>query len=123
MHEKAKQIPATCYAMYDAGGFGGPYALPYRHAWFCPMYKAVLRRLRANSLENIIEVECRYGPLIAIEHIGRVRKPAIPDISLPSRLRSICWNRYRPDRLIGLLGLGTFQSMSGWFAFAGRRVP
>ncbi len=230
MHEKAKQIPETYDAMYDTGGFGGAYALPYRHTWFYPMYKAVLRRLRANSVENIIEVGCgsgafahmllentnvayqgfdfsesgvrqavtrtgrsdafyvadatrpesyrsdydcvvctevlehierdldvislwrpgtycicsvpnfdatthvrhfrnetevrnRYGSLISIEHIERVRKPAIPDISLSSRLRNIRWNRYRPDRLIGLLGLGTFQSMGGWFVFAGRRVP
>ena len=67
------------------------------------------------------EVRARYGALIDIKEIARVKKPVLSDISRANVLRAIRWNRYRPKRLLGILGLGTFDSIGGWFVFSGTR--
>jgi len=66
------------------------------------------------------EVRERYGDLIDITGIARVRKPWLPDISLRNRLRHLIWNRYQPRRLLYLLGLTSFDN-GGWFVFTGTR--
>lgn len=65
------------------------------------------------------EVRARYGKLIDIEDVIRVRKPVLADISASSILRAIRWYRYRPRQLMAVLGLSTFESTGGWFLFTG----
>jgi len=67
------------------------------------------------------EVRSRYGDLIAIETILRIKKPELSDISFQNYLRALRWNRYRPQRLAAILGLTSFNQAGGWFLFVGRR--
>jgi SAM-dependent methyltransferase len=67
------------------------------------------------------EVGRRYGDLIAIDCIVRVKKPVLSDISAKNVFRALRWNRYRPRRLLQILGLSTFNSVGGWFLFSGVR--
>jgi SAM-dependent methyltransferase len=65
------------------------------------------------------EVRERYGALIDIQHIHRLHKPFLNDLSWGQRWRALRWNRYRPDRLLWLLGFSSFDRDGGWFVFAG----
>jgi len=67
------------------------------------------------------EVRSRYGQLIDIERVTLIKKPVLSDISLPNVLRALRWNRYRPRRFMEILGIGTFESIGGWFLFSGTR--
>jgi 2-polyprenyl-3-methyl-5-hydroxy-6-metoxy-1,4-benzoquinol methylase len=67
------------------------------------------------------DVRTRYGSLIDIEKIRRIRQPEVSDLSFASRLRALRWNRYRPRRLIAILGMASFNSNGGWFLFSGTR--
>jgi 2-polyprenyl-3-methyl-5-hydroxy-6-metoxy-1,4-benzoquinol methylase len=67
------------------------------------------------------QVRERYGDLMDIDVVARVRKPELTDISLRSYLRELRWNRYRPRRLAEILGMTSFDKGGGWFLFAGRR--
>jgi len=67
------------------------------------------------------EVRQRYGELLDIEKIVRVKKPFLGDISLRSNARALLWNRYRPSRLLAIVGLSSFNDAGGWFVFSGRR--
>ena len=67
------------------------------------------------------EVRDRYGKLIDIDSVVRVKKPFLSDISLGSYARALRWNRYRPARLAAILGLASFDDLGGWFVFSGRR--
>lgn len=71
-----------------------------------------------SSKEDVLQ---RYGSLIDIEHVVNVKKPFLSDISLASRIRNLRWNRYRPRRLLAILGLAPFEVMGGWYVFSGRR--
>lgn len=62
----------------------------------------------------------RYGDLIDIRSIRRIKLPALTDLSWQSYLRALRWNRYRPKRLLDIMGLSDFDS-GGWFLFAGTR--
>lgn len=73
--------------------------------------------------KNEAEVAFRYGQLIKIERIIRIKKPILENISRPNVLRHIRWNRYRPRRLLELLGFGDFDKVGGWFVFSGTRRP
>lgn len=66
------------------------------------------------------EVVARYGDLIDVQRVVRVRKPALTDISLRNRLRELRWARTDPRRLAALLGFQSFDR-GGWFAFSGVR--
>ena len=68
------------------------------------------------------EVRRRYGELIAIEQIVKVKKPFLSDLSLRSRAQALLWNRYRPRRLLAILGLVSFEALGGWYVFTGRRT-
>lgn len=68
------------------------------------------------------EVCDRYGQLIDLANIIRIKKPGLSDISMRSTLRAIRWNRYRPRMLWEILGMGSFNVMGGWFLFWGRKV-
>src|SRR5262249_16082057 len=63
------------------------------------------------------EVRARYGDLIAIESVVRVSKPLRAGMSLGDYLRKLRWSRDDPRRLMGLLGVGTFDAIGGWFLF------
>ena len=67
------------------------------------------------------EVRARYGQVIDIEKIDRIKQPELSDISLSATLRAIRWNRYRPRKLLAILGLMSFESSGGWFLFSGTR--
>lgn len=66
------------------------------------------------------EVRERYGDLIDIRSIRRVKAPVLTDLSWRSYLRAIRWNRYRPRRLLDIAGFSSFDS-GGWFLFTGVR--
>lgn len=67
------------------------------------------------------EVHDRYGKLMDFTSIVRIKKPALSDISTPNILRALKWNRYRPRQLMEILGIGSFDSLGGWFLFWGRK--
>ncbi|MBA4175625.1 MAG: hypothetical protein C0505_03560 [Leptothrix sp. (in: Bacteria)] len=67
------------------------------------------------------EVAHRYGHLIDIDRIETRRKPFLNDLSVGHWLQAVKWNRYRPDRLLWLLGLSSFERDGGWFIFSGRK--
>lgn len=68
------------------------------------------------------EVAERYGKLLDIKTIARIKKPILSDISRSNFFRQLRWNRYRPKRLKELLGFGNFDEVGGWFIFTGYRV-
>ncbi|WP_435749593.1 class I SAM-dependent methyltransferase [Thauera sp. AutoDN2] len=67
------------------------------------------------------EVIERYGELIEIDRIDRIKKPILENIAISNLLRHLRWNRYRPGRLLELLGFGDFDKVGGWFVFSGQR--
>lgn len=67
------------------------------------------------------EVRSRYGDLIEIDRIVRIKKPFLSDISWRSQAQALRWNRYRPARLMAILGWSSFESLGGWFVFTGLR--
>lgn len=67
------------------------------------------------------EVRQRYGGLIDIQSVVRVKKPYLGDLSLGSYARALRWNRYRPSRLAAILGFSSFDEAGGWFVFSGTR--
>jgi cyclopropane fatty-acyl-phospholipid synthase-like methyltransferase len=67
------------------------------------------------------EVRTRYGKLIDVDTIVRIKKPELSDISLRSYMRALRWNRSRPRRLASILGLTSFDNAGGWFLVIGRR--
>lgn len=67
------------------------------------------------------DVASRYGKLLDIQSIVIRRKPFLNDLSLSTWLQAVKWNRYRPDRLLWLLGISDFDRDGGWFIFSGKR--
>lgn len=67
------------------------------------------------------EVHDRYGSLVDIDRIVRVKKPVLNDISAAHLWRALRWNRYRPRRLLELFGLARFEEVGGWYVFTGKR--
>ncbi|WP_458232469.1 class I SAM-dependent methyltransferase [Roseateles sp. P5_E8] len=67
------------------------------------------------------QVRDRYGDLIEIDSIVRIKKPYLFDLSWQSYWRELRWNRYRPERLQKILGWESFERAGGWFLFTGRR--
>lgn len=64
-------------------------------------------------------VRARYGGSIRIDAIRRIKKPQFTDLAWTTKFRELRWNRYRPRRLAGLLGLLPFEDVGGWFVFSG----
>jgi hypothetical protein len=67
------------------------------------------------------EVRDRYSSLFAIDRVVRVRRPAISNIGLRSRLRALRWIRYRPTQIMRILGIGTIEQFGCWYLFVGRK--
>ncbi len=68
------------------------------------------------------QIRERYGALIDISKIFKVKKPYLFDLSWRNYLRELRWNRYRPARLARILGLAPFEKAGGWYVFAGTRT-
>jgi 2-polyprenyl-3-methyl-5-hydroxy-6-metoxy-1,4-benzoquinol methylase len=66
------------------------------------------------------DVRRRYGDLIDIRSLRRIKLPALTDLSWRSYLQALRWNRHRPKRLLDILGFSRFDE-GGWFLFAGIR--
>lgn len=71
--------------------------------------------------QNEAEVETRYGDLIHIERIVRIKKPELSDLSLRSYVRALRWNRYRLRSLLNILGFNDFDRDGGWFLLVGTK--
>lgn len=229
MSSNVQQSESTYDKLFNEGGYGGVYDLPYRHSAYFPLFRKVLREVKRYGADDVLEVGCgtgafahllmdrshiryqgfdfsavaikkaaartgrpssffvgdatssesygshtpkcivctevlehieddlhaishwpsgthcvcsvpnfdaathvryfrseaevlaRYGEQIEIESVVRIRKPVLPNISLASRLRALRWNRYRPRRLMDIMGLSSFDSAGGWFLFTGKR--
>jgi SAM-dependent methyltransferase len=67
------------------------------------------------------EVRERYRDAIAIDQVARVPRPVRAGASFGDYLRKLRWSRDEPRRLMGLLGIGTFDAIGGWFLFDGVR--
>jgi 2-polyprenyl-3-methyl-5-hydroxy-6-metoxy-1,4-benzoquinol methylase len=65
------------------------------------------------------EVRNRYHDVIAIDRVVRVSRPVRAGETLAEYLRKLRWSRDEPRRLMGLLGVGTFEAIGGWFLFDG----
>lgn len=67
------------------------------------------------------EVTRRYGGLIDITSVIMVARPIIPGGRIRSYLRDLRWSRNDPNRLLGLFGIRTFDTLGGWFLFYGTK--
>src|SRR5258706_1249035 len=65
------------------------------------------------------EVRNRYHDVIAIDHVVRVPRPVFAGETLGDYLRKLRWSRDDPRRLLGLLGIRTFDAIGGWVLFDG----
>jgi len=66
-------------------------------------------------------VTARYGRLIDTGAVIKVARPLIPDRRIGSYLRNLRWSRDDPSRLLGFLGIQTFDRLGGWFLFCGTK--
>ncbi|MCF6353719.1 MAG: class I SAM-dependent methyltransferase [Candidatus Polarisedimenticolaceae bacterium] len=78
-------------------------------------------RYHVRVFKTDAEVCERYGDLIDIDSVSQIKKPVVNDLSWRNRLRQLRWNRYRPKRIVELLGLGDFDKVGGWFVVRGTR--
>jgi 2-polyprenyl-3-methyl-5-hydroxy-6-metoxy-1,4-benzoquinol methylase len=68
------------------------------------------------------EVRSRYGDLIQIDRLDRIRKRVWSGgLTYTQYLRRIRWNLNNPSYVAGLLGINGFANYGGWFLFSGRR--
>ena len=75
----------------------------------------------ARYFRNEEQIILRYGKLLNISRITRIKKPYISNISFRNRLKQIRWNRYRPKQLLKILGFSSFSEVGGWFVFVGNK--
>lgn len=68
------------------------------------------------------EVINRYSPKIEILDLCLVKKPVLSNLSISNYFRELRWNRYKPRRLMEIIGLGNFDKVGGWFIFVGRKI-
>jgi SAM-dependent methyltransferase len=73
------------------------------------------------SFRSEAEVKQRYGDLIAIDAIERIKKPIRANIDWRQYLRRLRWARNQPKQFLGLLGVNSFDWYAGWFLFTGVR--
>jgi 2-polyprenyl-3-methyl-5-hydroxy-6-metoxy-1,4-benzoquinol methylase len=64
----------------------------------------------------------RYGDKINISKIYKVKKPVLNDLTFSNYIKQLRWNRYRPNKLVEILGFGKFDDVGGWFIFVGRKI-
>ncbi|CCE24401.1 protein of unknown function [Methylotuvimicrobium alcaliphilum 20Z] len=68
------------------------------------------------------EVISRYGRKINILELCTVKKPILTNLSISNYFRELRWNRYKPKRLMEIMGLGDFNNIGGWFIFIGYKL-
>jgi SAM-dependent methyltransferase len=58
-----KLIQTNAYydRLFEAGGHGGVYDLPYHHSAYLPLYRGVLRQARRMQAQAVLEVGCGTG--------------------------------------------------------------
>lgn len=61
-------------AIYDQGGSGGIYHLPYDRSGYFPLFKQVLRTLNQRGSRGVLEVGCGNG---AFAHMFIDRAPGL----------------------------------------------
>jgi len=66
------------------------------------------------------QVRDRFGHVIDIASVERVARPVMPH-GFDAYLKQLRWSRNDWRRLLGLLGVNTFEYLSGWFVLCGRR--
>ena len=64
-------------------------------------------------------VVARYGRLIDTRAVIKIARPLVPDRRISTYLRNLRWSRDDPSRLLGFLGIQTFDRLGGWFLFYG----
>ncbi len=69
---KKVQNSSTYDEMYDEGGDGGTYDLPYQHSCYYPLFKKVHEKLRMSGSQNVLEVGCGTG---SFAHMLRAKSP------------------------------------------------
>jgi 2-polyprenyl-3-methyl-5-hydroxy-6-metoxy-1,4-benzoquinol methylase len=79
-------------------------------------YESHVRFFRSEA-----EVAEHYGRLLDIWCVVRVTKSARANLTWAEYFRRIRWARSQPTRLLGILGINSFQWYGGWFVFVGRR--
>jgi 2-polyprenyl-3-methyl-5-hydroxy-6-metoxy-1,4-benzoquinol methylase len=67
------------------------------------------------------EICARYGGLLDIQRIERVAKPVRAGLTWHEYFRKVRWSRDDPRKLLGNLGVNTFDWHSGWFVLVARR--
>jgi SAM-dependent methyltransferase len=81
-----------------------------------PNYDSVYHERFFRSVDDVVQ---RYGELIDIYEVIKIKKPVLTDLRLSSYVNFIRWNRYKPCRLLDLLGFSSFDNVGGWFVFVG----
>jgi SAM-dependent methyltransferase len=69
------------------------------------------------------EVATRYGELVDIKVITKVRRPLILNGQIRKYFRTLRWSRNDPSRFLGYIGVHTFDRLGGWFLFCGPKKP
>jgi SAM-dependent methyltransferase len=67
------------------------------------------------------DVRRRYGDLLHIDGIFRVKKPVLPILTWRRYARAIAKSWRRPRLLLDVLGAAPFSRTGGWFVFYGRK--
>ncbi len=84
-----------------------------------PNYDSVYHTRFFRTEQDVLE---RYQEKIDIAEIKRVKKPVLNDLSWTNYFRELRWNRYKPKRLLEILGFGDFDHVGGWFVFVGKKI-
>ena len=67
------------------------------------------------------EVNERYGRLLDITEIIRIPRPLLAGRTLGQYFQTLRWSRNNPKRVLGMMGINTFDWYAGWFLFIGTR--
>jgi len=67
------------------------------------------------------EVLRRYEGMINMSSIRRVPRALVRGRGWAEYFRQLRWSRNDPKRVLGMLGINTFENIAGWLLFSGRR--
>src|SRR5688572_13949683 len=59
--EKIKQSEEYYDGLFEAGGDGGVYHLPYRHSSYFPLFRGVLAEVQRTKATAVLEAGCGTG--------------------------------------------------------------
>jgi SAM-dependent methyltransferase len=65
---RKEQSPETYDEMFQTGGFGGVFDLPYKASTYLPLFKYVLAELKRAKVGSILEVGCGTGAFAHLLH-------------------------------------------------------